>query len=72
MTDKNIFDKDEVKEEKPKFSKSAPFEAKVKKGKVANITASRITIEMPDGTGQSVSFNASKHANLKIGDPIEF
>ena len=61
---KNIFEK----EEKDLFPAKVN---KAKRGVVANITTKRITIEY-HGTGESIPFDASKHANLKIGDPIEF
>lgn len=64
---KNLFKEEEKKENFP----SKNF--KSKKGKVVNINKKlgKITIDV-NGTGEQTKYIESKHANLKIGDPIEF
>lgn len=61
--------KEEVKSEK-KFQYKKQ-DAASRKGKVANITPAWITVEMADGTGERVPFDAKKHLELKKGDVIE-
>lgn len=73
---KSIFDEDES-EEKSMFDDSlfAPNPAtksKKTKGKVVNITPTKVFIEYGDGLGTFILFESSKHSNLKKGDPIEF
>ena len=74
---KSIFEDEEneseEKEEKSMFDDSI-FETKSKKtkGKVINITLTKVFIEYGAGLGTFVIFESSKHSNLKIGDPIEF
>lgn len=61
--------KEEVKAEKKSQYKTQLQPSR--KGKVANITPAWITVEMADGTGERVPFDAKKHSELKKGDPIE-
>ena len=68
----DLFSK-EVKEE-PKSEKKfqqKPQTQPSRKGKVANITPAWITVEMSDGTGERVPFDAKRHSSLKKGDAIE-
>ena len=74
---KSIFENDENEpeetEEKSMFDDSI-FETKSKKtkGKVINVTPTKVYIEYGNGLGTFVIFESSKHSKLKIGDPIEF
>ena len=61
--------KEEPKSEK-KLQPKPPMQPS-RKGKVANITPAWITVEMADGTGERVPFDAKKHSSLKKGDVIE-
>ena len=72
----DLFSKEskEVKEE-PKSEKKPQYKkqdnATSRKGKVANIAPAWITVEMSDGTGERIAFDAKKHSSLKKGDVIE-
>lgn len=70
---KDLFEKkEEVKVEKKSF-----VATKVRHGKVANIVLpqdgrkGRIIIDVK-GTGEMIDYNTERHAQLKVGDPIDF
>ena len=75
MEDKNytdLFSKETKEEVKPeKKSQYKPPMQPSRKGKVANITEAWVTVEMSDGTGERIAYNAQKHSSLKKGDPID-
>ncbi len=56
----------------PVIEKKQIFETKKQSGKVRNITPSKIIIVYGNNFGTSIPFDAIKHKDLKINDPIEF
>ena len=66
----DLFDKKDSKKEEKKF---VPVQKKLTKGKVAGINKEKgyVLVDV-NGNGERTPYLNERHAQLKIGDPIEF